>query len=147
MSDDSVKQLRDSCYVAFDDGTNDYDLAHKTAARIEELKAERDAAVAAAYEDAAKWAEKERQVCNAQGDRAGAVAYRRLCVFLSALTPADGVAALERVRREARNEALEEAAKHHDRHADGYRNCSRADAAAHEEHARRIRSMMEDDDT
>jgi len=38
MSDDLVNRLRDSCYLAFDDGTNDYAAAHKAADRIEELQ-------------------------------------------------------------------------------------------------------------
>lgn len=37
MSDDLVKRLRSSCYLAFDDGTNDYSAAPDAADRIEEL--------------------------------------------------------------------------------------------------------------
>jgi len=51
MSDDLVNRLRDSCYLAFDDGTNDYAAAHKAADRIEELQG-RAAAVEAKLEKA-----------------------------------------------------------------------------------------------
>jgi len=40
MTDDLVKRLRDSCYLAFDDGTNDYSTAIEAADRIEALEAE-----------------------------------------------------------------------------------------------------------
>ena len=39
MTDDLVKCLRDSCYLAFDDGTNDYGTAEEAADRIEKLEA------------------------------------------------------------------------------------------------------------
>jgi len=39
MTDDLVKRLRESCYVAFDDGTNDYSTAIESADRIEKLQA------------------------------------------------------------------------------------------------------------
>jgi len=39
MTDDLVKRLRDSCYLAFDDGTNDYGAADEAADRIEKLEA------------------------------------------------------------------------------------------------------------
>lgn len=39
MSDDLVKRLRDSCYLAFDDNTNDYATAIEAADRIEQLEA------------------------------------------------------------------------------------------------------------
>jgi hypothetical protein len=38
MTDDLVKRLRESCYVAFDDGTNDYSTAIEAADRIEQLE-------------------------------------------------------------------------------------------------------------
>lgn len=38
MTDDLVKRLRDSCYLAFDDGTNDYATAIEAADRIEALE-------------------------------------------------------------------------------------------------------------
>jgi len=38
MTDDLVKRLRDSCYLAFDDGTNDYSTAIEAADRIEVLE-------------------------------------------------------------------------------------------------------------
>jgi len=37
--DDLVKRLRDSCYLAFDDNTNDYATAIEAADRIEQLEA------------------------------------------------------------------------------------------------------------
>jgi hypothetical protein len=41
---------------------------------------------------------------------------------------------------------LEAAAQHHDIHADGYsKTCQAADAAAHREHAKRIRALTPDD--
>ena len=39
MTDDLVKRLRDSCYLAFDDNTNDYATAIEAADRIETLEA------------------------------------------------------------------------------------------------------------
>ena len=36
--DDLVKRLRDSCYLAFDDNTNDYQSAIEAADRIEALE-------------------------------------------------------------------------------------------------------------
>jgi hypothetical protein len=39
MTDDLVKRLRDSCYLAFDDNTNDYATAIEAADRIEQLEA------------------------------------------------------------------------------------------------------------
>lgn len=40
MSDDLLKALKNSVYLAFDDGTNDYTTALKAAEHIEELEAE-----------------------------------------------------------------------------------------------------------
>jgi hypothetical protein len=40
MSDDLKQNLRGSCYLAFEDGTNDYETAPEAADRIEELEAE-----------------------------------------------------------------------------------------------------------
>ena len=39
MSDDLKQNLRGSCYLAFEDGTNDYETAPEAANRIEELEA------------------------------------------------------------------------------------------------------------
>jgi hypothetical protein len=39
MIDDLVKRLRESCYLAFEDGTNDYSSAIEAADRIEQLEA------------------------------------------------------------------------------------------------------------
>ena len=39
MSDDLKQNLRGSCYLAFEDGTNDYETAPEAADRIEELEA------------------------------------------------------------------------------------------------------------
>lgn len=39
MTDDLVKRLRDSCYLAFEDGTNDYNSAIEAADRVETLGA------------------------------------------------------------------------------------------------------------
>ena len=38
MSDDLKQNLRESCYLAFEDGTNDYETAPEAANRIEELE-------------------------------------------------------------------------------------------------------------
>jgi len=38
MSDDLKQNLRGSCYLAFEDGTNDYETAPEAADRIEELE-------------------------------------------------------------------------------------------------------------
>ena len=38
MSDDLKQNLRGSCYLAFEDGTNDYETAPEAANRIEELE-------------------------------------------------------------------------------------------------------------
>lgn len=44
MTDDLVKRLSGSCYLAFEDGTNDYSAAQEAADRIEQLEWERDCA-------------------------------------------------------------------------------------------------------
>mgnify|MGYP000306623038 CR=1 FL=1 len=43
MSDDLLKALKNSVYLAFDDGTNDYTTALKAAEHIEELETMEDA--------------------------------------------------------------------------------------------------------
>lgn len=53
MTDDLVKCLRDSCYLAFDDGTNDYGAADEAADRIEKLEAALDDALQ--YVSSADW--------------------------------------------------------------------------------------------
>lgn len=72
------------------------------------LTAERDEAlamVAATVREMAEWCEKERQTCNVQNDRAGATAYRRLCLKVQHFAGCDQRAALEardaRIRAEA----------------------------------------------
>jgi hypothetical protein len=40
MSDDLKQNLRGSCFLAFEDGTNDYETAPEAADRIEELEAQ-----------------------------------------------------------------------------------------------------------
>lgn len=73
------------------------------------LTAERDEAlamVAATVREMAEWCEKERQTCNVQNDRAGATAYRRLCLKVQHFAGCDQRAALEardaRIRAEER---------------------------------------------
>jgi len=39
MSDDLIGRLSDSCYLAFEDGTNDFSAAQEAIDRIEELEA------------------------------------------------------------------------------------------------------------
>lgn len=169
---DLVKRLRDSCYLAFDDGTNDYASAHKAADRIKELEADLEEAIQTAeragdlmsrMDEARLAAEAKLEGARLDGFNAGIKSAMGALMGTDTIAEASEVlrgvsekvneymntktrAELDCIRREARNEALEEAAKHHDRHAYGYRHCSSADAAAHEEHARRIRAMMEDDD-
>ena len=120
MSDDLVEQAikelqelcRCVCHEAYTgrglhDPNCDCDSAPAVkvvADRIEELQAKRDAAVAAAYEDAAKVG-----VDYVNGD----LAQPEMGIWWNIMqrAPADSTGALERVKRQARNEALEEAAE------------------------------------
>jgi hypothetical protein len=47
MSDDLKQNLRGSCFLAFEDGTNDYETAPEAADRIDELEAKLKSALAA----------------------------------------------------------------------------------------------------
>lgn len=44
MSDDLIERLSESCYLAFEDGTNDFSAAQEAIDRIKQLERERDEA-------------------------------------------------------------------------------------------------------
>ena len=77
---DLCAQLETSCYLAFDDGTNDYATANKASAAIRELEGERDEwkslAEAAIADDAAKnihYAEVQAKLAEVEKERDSAI--------------------------------------------------------------------------
>ena len=63
MSDDLKQNLRGSCYLAFEDGTNDYETAPEAADRIEALEAKLVVAVEALefYADADNYEDQHKR--------------------------------------------------------------------------------------
>lgn len=119
MTDDLKARLRGSCYLAFEDGTNDYGSAPDAADRIEELEealTPSQAEVAAAYERAAVLADYFMQTCMDQETNPEVLTgYGRGMYFcakqyqteIRALATPDQTSALDAVREEARAQGMQ----------------------------------------
>jgi uncharacterized protein YhaN len=122
MTDDLKARLRGSCYLAFEDGTNDYGSAPDAADRIEELEealTHSQAEVAAAYERAAVLADYFMQTCmDQETDPEVLTGYGRGMYFcakqyqteIRALATPDQTTALDTIRAEAREQGMRDAA-------------------------------------
>lgn len=143
MTDDLKARLRGSCYLAFEDGTNDYGSAPDAADRIEQLEAAltqsreemakllamNDAgydtvtkrAVAAAYERAADAAEDYPRVAPDYDEWTRydeQIAHSQKCI--RALATPDQTTALDTIRAEAREQGMREAAQYMKRYSYTY---------------------------